>query len=101
MNLWADKIEYFGSLEMVSEEEESRDKKRRKNWRAFRKEGMSGLIGVGKAYLSLTILKSRNILESYFIKNNNILKLISQMSKLSHKEMKLFTQPLLADECLF
>lgn len=65
----------------------SRDKKRRKNWRASMEERMRGLIGVGKESFSLTILKSRSILKSYFIKNINILKLISQTGKLRHKEI--------------
>lgn len=89
-NLWDNKIQYFRSLAMVSAEDKSRGKKRRKNWRSSREERMRGWIGAGEEYLSLTILKSRSILESYFIKNINILKLISQMGKLRHNEMKRF-----------
>jgi len=40
-------------------------------------------------------------LENYGIKNINILKLILQMGKLRHKEMEKFTQPFLAEDCLF
>lgn len=53
-DLWNKKIQYFGSLEMVYVEK-SRDKKRRKTWRASREERMRGCKGVGKEYLPLSL----------------------------------------------